>query len=256
MPRTLERIARIQLRPPARACYGRVSLALSDDDRMFEGSVRHYLECGASALTVLHAAATLAGIRAPGAILDFGAGAGRVTRWLRAHWPEARIAAADLRAQDLDFCAAEFGATTWLAGTDIAALQAPERYDLVWAGSVLTHLPEPAAVALLARMLSWCRPEGVVVASLHGRHVLGRGAEAEWYGVAEGWPGILRDAAGPGAYGYADYPGQPGYGIAACRPAWVAAQVEAMAGARLVLFGERLWDGHHDVVALQRQAAG
>ena len=55
---------------------------------MHEGNDAHYLLCGASALTALHAACLLAG-KQPRSILDFGAGAGRVTRWLRAQWERA-----------------------------------------------------------------------------------------------------------------------------------------------------------------------
>ena len=239
------------LRAPLRGAAEKVSLNVADHDRMFAGDGAHYLRCGASALTVLHMATVLAGIR-PAAILDFGSGAGRVTRWMRAHWPAARIAATDLREEDLAFCAAEFGCTTFPSGTDIAALQAPGRYDLIWAGSVLTHLDQARAEALVARLLSWTRPDGVVVASLHGRFVAGRGAATRRYGLDEpGWARLLEGYRGEAAFGYADYPPTPGYGVSLSRPAWAAALAERLPGARLLLFGERLWDGHHDVLALQ-----
>jgi hypothetical protein len=95
----------------------------------------------------------------------------------------------------------------------------------------------------------------VVAVSLHGRHVAGRGPAAEHYGVPESWDAIAAAARGPAGYGHAGYAGQPGYGISLCRPGWVAGLVESLGEARLVLYGERLWDGHHDVLALQRGAA-
>jgi SAM-dependent methyltransferase len=251
----LDRIADLRLRPPARGCYDRVSLTVAESDRMYVGDARHYLQCGASALTVIHAAVILGGVR-PALMLDFGAGAGRVTRWLRAQWPTARIGATDLREEDLGFCAAEFGCDTWVSGTDIAALAAPSRYDVIWAGSVLTHLDAARSAALLGRLLTWTRPEGIVVASLHGRHAAERGPSTGYYGVGEErWAQVVEAYESTG-YGYADYPWSEGYGVSLCRPAWTTTFVEQQPAARLLLFGERLWDAHHDIIALQRAAAG
>ncbi|MBX9702063.1 MAG: class I SAM-dependent methyltransferase [Acetobacteraceae bacterium] len=243
----------LDLRPPARGAHAKVSLRLADHDAMYAGNAKHYLECGASALSVIHAATVLGGVRV-GSVLDFGAGAGRVTRWLRAQWPMARLAATDLRGADLEFCAAEFGCDTWLSGTDIATLAAPRRYDVIWAGSVLTHLAAPVAEALLAKLLSWTRPGGIVVASLHGRRVAARGAAHEFYGLGVArWAALHAEHAAGAPYAYADYPETPGYGISLTHPAWAAGLTERLEGARLVLLGERLWDDHHDVVALRRQ---
>ncbi|MGX9182326.1 hypothetical protein ACWTU8_32085, partial [Mesorhizobium sp. BHbdii] len=92
-----------------------VSLNLHENDAMFHGNSRHYLSCGGSALNVIAAAVGLAGIE-PSEILDFGSGAGRVTRWLRVAYVGAEISATDMRSEDLEFCAREFGARTWLSG--------------------------------------------------------------------------------------------------------------------------------------------
>jgi trans-aconitate methyltransferase len=90
-------------------------------------------------------------------ILDFGCGAGRVTRWLCAAFPEAEISVTDLRETDLEFCAKNFRVTPWLSGTEIDALQAPDRYDLIWVGSVLTHLSAAKSLNLLNKLIGWTR---------------------------------------------------------------------------------------------------
>jgi SAM-dependent methyltransferase len=242
----------LRFRQPLRGAWEGLSLRRAAGDAMFAGNAEHYLRCGASALTALHAACLLAGLR-PRSILDFGSGAGRVTRWLRAHWPDAQLSATDLRAEDLEFCAAEFGCTTWVSGTDIAALQAPGTYDLIWAGSVLTHLDRGRAEALVARLLSWTRPGGLVVASLHGRSCVPRAAEFKYYGLERmRWYSLVHAFGNGAEYVYADYPQQLGYGISVVRASWIAALVEANPGTRLALHGERLWDDHHDVIALLR----
>lgn len=243
----------LRFRAPVRRTWRDISRRLAPGDAMFGGNAGHYLRCGASALTALHAATLLAGLD-PEAILDFGSGAGRVTRWLRAHWPEAQLAATDLRAADLEFCAAEFGCTTFLSGTDIAALGAPGTYDLIWAGSVLTHLDRTGAEALLEKLLSWTRPGGLVVASVHGRSCIPRAAEFKHYGLERAhWYAMVHAFEKGADYVYADYDmHKPGYGISVVRAGWVAGLAERLPGTRLLLHGERLWDDHHDVVALLR----
>ena len=221
---------------------------------MYTGNDRHYLSCGASALNCIMAALGAVDRPAPQSVLDFGSGAGRVTRWLRAAFPGAAIDACDLRPNDLTFISAEFGARTWVSGKSIAELEAPGRYDLVWIGSVATHLPAAATEALLAKMLSWTRPRGLVVMSLHGRYVLFRQSSGAFkYVDDERWRAIVEGYERTG-YGFADHPRQAGYGISVSKPSWAAALVERMPEARLASYVERGWDDHHDVVAVQAVA--
>jgi cyclopropane fatty-acyl-phospholipid synthase-like methyltransferase len=67
------------------------------------GGHEHYFAVGKSALNVIQATLVLAGVNSPKTILDFGCGAGRVTRWLRAAFPDAKISACDTREEDLKF---------------------------------------------------------------------------------------------------------------------------------------------------------
>ena len=67
------------------------------------------------------------------------------------------------------FCRDQFRAETWVSGTDIAALSAPRRYDLIWVGSVLTHLSAPQARELIDKVLGWLNVGGLLVMSTIGR---------------------------------------------------------------------------------------
>ena len=232
----------------------RLPLELSDDDGMYHGNDRHYLKCGASALHVILEILSIAGAPFPGAVLDFGAGAGRVTRWLRAGFPQADLHACELREQDVVFNATVLGVRSWQTGTELSKLQAPGRYDVIWAGSVATHLPAGQAELLLDTLVSWTNPDGIVVLSLHGRYARARQLRAGYrYIHDDAWTTIEAGYEATG-YGYADYPSQSGYGIAVTRLSWISALVERRPGIRLVCLAETAWDDHHDIVAVQNRA--
>lgn len=229
----------------------KVNLALYEGDAMYGGNDQHYLSCGASALNVILSALRLADRQDPSAILDFGSGAGRVTRWLRAAFPLAALDTCDLREQDLRFCRDTFQARTWVSGISIDDLRAPGKYDLIWLGSVATHLSSEGTEHLLLKMLSWVRRSGLVVMSLHGRCALQRQSSGEFRYIDDAsWERIKVGYETVG-FGYSDYEGQKGYGISLTKPSWMASLIERLPGARMTMFSEQAWDDHHDVVAIQ-----
>jgi SAM-dependent methyltransferase len=245
--------AEAQLPPALAHLMPRVDLSLLAGDTMFAGDAAHYLRCGASAVNAMTAALLSTNSAPPASILDFGAGAGRVTRWLRAAFPGAALSASDLPGPSHAFLEQTFGAKTWLSGTDANALAAPERYDLIWAGSVITHLREADAAALLHKLYSWVKPNGLVIASFHGRFARQHGdAQPDRYIAAASWRAITAQC-DSSQYGYADYdPHHPGYGVSLCTLSWIAALAGKLSGARIAYVAEQGWDGHQDVVAFQR----
>ena len=230
-----------------------VDRTISPDDGMFAGNLDHYFSCGESALRVLLEATELSGTGTPARILDFGAGAGRVTRWLKAAFPGSSISCCDIREGDMLFLHALYGAETWTVGSNIDTLDIPGQYDLIWVGSVITHLSEARTRELIDRLLSACDPGGLLVLSFHGEFAVERQESTEFkYIDDDRWNDIKRGYNATG-YGYADYQGQDGYGISVCSSAWMSNLVNALPGSRLVLLKARAWDHHHDVVAIQRQ---
>jgi hypothetical protein len=187
----------------------------------------------------------------PVTILDFGAGAGRVTRWLRAAFPSAAIDACDLREQDMEFCGKQFNARTWISGEGIDSLRAPGTYDVIWLGSVATHLSSGKTISMLEKMLSWANAGGLVVMSFHGRLALRRQNTGEFRYIHDaGWE-VIKAAQSKTGYGYSDYEGQSGYGISVTKLSWTAGLIEGRSDARLVTLSEAAWDGHHDILAVQ-----
>lgn len=108
------------------------------------------------------------GVRRLGALLDFGCGCGRVVR----HWaklPETRVQGCDFNPYMIDWCrkALPFAGFT-LNGVAPPLEYADEAFDLVYAVSVFTHLPEPLQLPWLRELARVVRPGGRLLLSLNG----------------------------------------------------------------------------------------
>jgi len=247
----LEISPHLRLPPSTRHLISAVNRELSPNDMMYDGN-DHYLFCGASALNVIFSALSLADVSEPVSILDFGAGAGRVTRWLRAAFPSAAIDACDIRESDMEFCRTNFAARTWVSSVDVDSLRPLDAYDLLWVGSVVTHLTSRQTIGLLDKMISWVTVKGLIVMSFHGRLALQRQNNREFRYIDDaGWKAITAGYENTG-FGYSDYEGQSGYGVSLTKLSWITALIEHRSDWRMVTLSESAWDGHHDVLVLQR----
>lgn len=240
---------------PKHDVESRLSRNIMPGDHMyFEANPAHYFSVGSSALHCVEAAAIAARREAFAEMLDFACGSGRVARWLRAAFPGARLSVSDLRKDSLEWLSANLGAEPWLSSDDIGALTPPRAFDLVWCGSLITHLPENASRATFQAFARWLAPGGIAVVSTHGRKVLhNQRAGRNRYLPKELFEPLAAAYEATG-YGYADYPGRSGIGLSLCSPLWLARTICGIEGMRLVGITESAWDGHHDVVAFQRVA--
>jgi SAM-dependent methyltransferase len=249
---------------PASFRFPSMVTEVAEDDAMYDGRDGHYISAGLSALRAIEDALDEAPAP-PRRILDLPCGHGRVTRVLRARFPEAAITVCDLDRGGVDFAATRFGARGVYSVEDFRALNFGESYDLIWVGSLVTHLPEQQTLRFLDCMARHMTPRSVLVVSSHGGRVEARlrswnygldraHVEARlrsWnYGVApEAVSGLLEDHARTG-YGYRDYPGGQGYGVSLISREWVA---ETLSGGplRLQRYSEAAWDDHQDVIVMR-----
>ncbi len=223
---------------------------VADGDTMFDGRSDHYLSVGLSALDCVEAA--LQG-RTPARILDLPCGFGRVTRVLRARYPAAQISVCDLDRPGVDFAAAQFDARPIYSVDDLAELRLGEKYDLVWVGSLLTHLSEAQSRAFLHSIAACLARNAVLVVTSHGPSIAT--ALKDWgYGLQPRAIARVLDAYKQVGYGHSGYGDDDGYGISLTDRAWWR-QAASDNGLTLVSYRERAWDAHQDVVVL-RQTRG
>ena len=249
-----------QLRvPPGFACPG-LDLTVSKADTMLAMDDGHYLSVGQSALSITGRAL---GNMEPASILDLPCGFGRVTRALRARFPRAAITVSDLDRPGVDFSAHQFGARGAYSVQDFRELELGETYDLIWVGSLMTHLPAGATKHLLTALARHLTPNGTALITLQGPSIIPRLRETGYGLPAEAAEQVIEEFERTG-FGYRDYVGgrdvygvsltNDHYGISLTAEPWMRTALETC-GLRLHGYEVRAWDDHHDVAVVRRTAA-
>jgi SAM-dependent methyltransferase len=253
---------------------------ISPRDEMHVGDSEHYFRVGASALQCISLALEAANVGDPATILDLPCGHGRVMRFLKAAFPAAVLTACDLEPDAVDFCAKTFGAASLYSTEDPRTLELGGPFDLIWCGSLLTHLDETGWMRFLGVFEAALSERGVLLFTTNGpytRRMLsiatrvseldeptddGSPPSEEETRIREAWQyfplpqpsqeQMLRDYDASG-FGYADYAESKGYGLSISSPSWACAQLESFAGLRIVQYIEEGWDSRQDVVACARR---
>lgn len=223
-----------------------------DPRRSVESQLDHYRAVGKGATDLIRSA--LRGT-IPGRILDLPCGFGRVMRHLRAEYPDAEIVGCDIEVPKFEFCASQFGAVPLPSSSDLASLDLGSPYDLIWCGSLLTHLNEDSfrdCLSLFSRSLA---DHGVAVVTTHGRFSPTVQRSSCEYVAPDIFAGIEADFLARG-FGYADYAGAASYGISVSSPSFVLRCLERDATITVRGFVERGWDDHQDVVIFEKRPIG
>jgi SAM-dependent methyltransferase len=239
---------------------GALNEVISPSEDMLDAAnpegLAHYHRVGRNAIELILQAMLIANKTYVKTILDMPCGFGRVTRHLAAAFPEAALSVCDLFEDRIGFCAKQFHGKPLLSKENLSELNFLEPFDLIWCGSLLTHLPERKfldALRLFSRSLT---PDGIAVVTTHGRfspwyhHARFKYLPDERFIIAE--RGFYKTG-----FGYVDYADPvstdgPTYGISLSSAAFVVSAVEEDLSIRMVSLTERGWDGHQDVLAFRR----
>jgi SAM-dependent methyltransferase len=238
------------------------SLKVSDkmiaDDPMYAYNPSIYYVAGQSALRSIRLAMLAARRDTANSILDFACGAGRVMRVLRAAFPDAALTACDVRPERIEFCEKQFGATPVLGTqqTDqICDLDLGGPFDVIWCGSLLTHVDSNAWVEFVKLWGSALKPGGVVVYTVYGRYIVNAlRTGSKLLGLSpQQVEDVLRDYDETG-FGFRPvFAPEMNFGDCVVSRTWACAQLERAPDLELLLYTERGWLDDQDVVACVKQ---
>lgn len=245
---------------------------VSPDDHMVTTDISSYMRVARAGLDSVLDSLSAVG-RAPETItsvLDFGSGYGRVYRALAAAFPDAKLTACDLMAPAAKFCADTFGGDWVQSHEDLGQVKLPRKYDLVWLGSVFTHLPEARWDRLLDFLGEYTEKDGLVVFTSHGERAIyvieNNLMKRNPYAIdADLYAEMKQVIPNRGFYFIPNKPAaikhQKGrgidvsegeYGFSFCSEAWVRNLFEKKSNWECVNYAPAGWANNHDVVTIKR----
>ena len=235
----------------------RVPLRIHPCDDMYRrGTGRHYLSIGLSARRCIMAVLAHARQNTIRTILDLPSGYGRILRFLQLSFPNGRVWACDIVPEAVNFCTKQFNVDAVVSDTDFNKISFQTNFDLIWSGSLLTHLDLKNATELLRLFHRSLSPTGVCVFTMHGQtSAAWLDSRNETYGLPEtDVQKVLSDFANEG-YGYVNYSEHFGYGIALATRARIVQMASEVGDWNFLSFRESAWTDHHDVYAFSNGPA-
>jgi SAM-dependent methyltransferase len=175
-------------------------------------------------------------------VLDFASGYGRVARQLDRQ--QFDVTACDIHQAAVDFMRDEIGIDAFVSATSPSELVCDETYDVVFAFSFFTHMPETTFGDWLERLYRLVQPGGLLIFTTHGRiSVATTGVDVvDGFGF---WPGSEQE----------DIEASD-YGTTVSLLPWVARTLTERTGQLPILFeeGSSLSGGKQDLVIVRKDA--
>lgn len=232
-----------------------VSLNLHHRDQMYKPNLKgaqHYLSVGLSAMGCISEASENANTTV-GSVLDLPCGYGRVLRFLKVEFPEAHITGCELNPVALSFCKKRFGVDTVLSAIDFNQILLNQVYDLIWCGSLFTHIPMSSAKKLLQFLSDNLSEQGICVFTTHGEHSVDLITSKRYtYSLSATGQDTLLSTYDSIGYGFADFKNEDAYGISAVKQDIIVALAASVGLKECVLYKARGWDNHQDVYAFKK----
>jgi SAM-dependent methyltransferase len=230
----------------------RINKTVSLKDMMYAGNPEHYFGVGLSAVRNINEALSRStAVGAIQSVLDFPCGYGRVLRYLVKQFPQAEVCAAEIDNEAVAYCVKAFGAVGFRSETDFKKISFERKFDLIWCGSLITHLKEKAILELLDFLSGCLNLGGLLMITTHGDFAVKLiEHKPDLYGLSQDAAKSIAESYYHKGYGYTNYPGQNDYGITACSPQWMRSQIQQIGGLQEIYFKAQGWDNHQDVFGL------
>jgi SAM-dependent methyltransferase len=233
----------------------RVNRMIAAGDGMYSPtSERHYFAVGESAIENIFNALDIAR-RPPTSVrnvLDYACGYGRVLRWLKVAFPDATLLGVDADPKAANGAEMVLNVPTRPLDVTLASPVPGGKFDLVWIGSLFTHLRATETARVIRFLAEQLEPGGLIVFTTHGHLVANRLSSRErLYNLSEQDAESLLRELHTTNYGFSPYNGMLDYGISVAHP---KALFDMAMDAKLepILFVAAGWASHQDVFAFRR----
>ena len=233
--------------------FQRLNREIAPGDGMSISGRKHYFVVGASALSNIQEAIRTAQLSPASVkrVLDYACGYGRVLRWLIAGLPHASILGVDTNPKAVKSARETLGVETRQLdislGTPIGG-----SFDLIWVGSLFTHLPRNEMLRVLYYLRDHLSAEGILIFTSHGPLVFNRLKERKrLYNLTERAVVEVISGYETTGYGFASYKGQSNYGISVISACAVISVLSELAFVP-ILYKAQGWAAHQDVYSCVR----
>jgi hypothetical protein len=231
---------------------------ISPRDEMYRpGHEEQYFRAGRSALRcialAMRAVREDGDLKSPKNILDLPCGHGRIMRAMKAAFPDATFTACDINRDGVEFCADRFDARPVFSKLHGEDVDLDDQFDLIWCGSLLTHLDKDRWHGFLALFEKTLALDGLLVFTTFGGEAARRLREGEddYRLTPELAQNLVSDFDHDG-FGYTDYPGQTNSGMSLASSEWIRGQLGQLPLLTCVSHMEYAWHtgerSHQDVV--------
>lgn len=200
----------------------KVNIEVSPNDSMFNYDSVFYFSWGKWALDCIERTLEKIEKQEVKSILDLPSGHGRVLRFLKAKFPEAKITACEIDQDGADFCVKTFGVKGVYSKDDPTKIEISEKFDLIWCGSLLTHLDQTKWLSFIEFFSNHLEKNGVLIFTTHGECIikyLQNGKEDLGLDNKK-IKRVLEDYDSSG-FGYSNYLGNENYGVSLSSSTWV-----------------------------------
>jgi SAM-dependent methyltransferase len=225
-------------------------------DSMFD-NINHYMSVGESAMKNIEESLKMADISfdSLNSVLDIPCGYGRVLRLLTTKVPPEKITACEIEKSAIDFCEKEFGCKKFLSNEDLSSVHFPEKYSLIWVGSLFTHLDEKGFVDLFKLLFDSLENKGVLVFTTLGKYSVE--IFQQYWGLQEviSKEELERLLAASGGFYFTPYVNEKSYGTTISLKEYITSLANRLYGddAKIFRYVERGWDNHQDVFSIQKR---
>lgn len=235
----------------------KVSHAISPRDWMYTGYTGSYFIIGLSAIRCINEAISYIpqNPKPINTILDLPCGYGRVLRFLVHRFPKAQITACEIDRKAVDYCVSRFGAKAAYSSPDLKTLDLDANYDLIWCGSLITHMDAEGINDLLDFFHRHLAPGGLLVFTTHGDFMAKRIMESFDLSLTPQRAVHLSSSFKDSGFAYSDAPHNPGsgFGFSLTSRQWINKELGKFDGWRLVYIGENKWENAQDVYGVMSE---